>query len=72
MRGRGVKERLKGKDSLREKRLSECQTEKKKNWELLREGGIQREAEIKRIKEERERVIEAGERYRGKEREKKC
>lgn len=30
MRGRGVKERLKGKDSLREKRLSECQTEKKK------------------------------------------
>lgn len=33
-----------------------------------REGGIQREAEIKRIKEERERVIEAGERYRGKER----
>lgn len=38
-----------------------------------REGGIQREAEIKRIKEERERVIEAGERYRGKERKReKC
>lgn len=29
MRGRAVKERLKGKDSLREKRLGECQTEKK-------------------------------------------
>lgn len=27
---RGVKERLKGKDSLREKRLRECQTGKKK------------------------------------------
>lgn len=38
MRGMGVKERLKGKDSLREKRLRECQTEKK-NRELLREGG---------------------------------
>lgn len=38
---RGVKERLKGKDSLREKRLRECQTgkKKKKNGELLREGG---------------------------------
>ncbi len=45
----------------------------KKNRDLQREGkregGIQKEAEIKRIKEERERVIEAGERYRGKERE---
>lgn len=39
MRGTGVKERLKGKDSLREKRLGECQTERKKNRELLREGG---------------------------------
>lgn len=47
-------------------------SDRKKNWELLREGRTQREAEIKRIKEERERVIEAGERYRGKEREKKC
>lgn len=35
-------------------------SDRKKNWELLREGRIQREAEIKRIKEERERVIEAG------------
>lgn len=60
MRGRAVKERLKGKDSLREKRLRECQTEKKQGAaEGGREGGIQREAEIKRIKEERERGIKA-------------
>lgn len=65
-----MKERLKGKDSLREKRLRECQTEKKQGpAEGGREGGIQKEAEIKRIKEESERVIEAGERYRRKERE---
>lgn len=52
MRGRGVKERLKGKDSLREKKAQRVSDRKK--TELLREGGkIQREAEIKRIKEER-------------------
>lgn len=37
MRGRGVKERLKGKDSLREKRLRV--SDRKKSRELLREGG---------------------------------
>lgn len=61
-----MKERLKGKDSLREKRLRV--SDRKKNRELLREGGkIQREAEIKRIKEERERVIEAREIQRERE-----
>lgn len=68
MRGRGVKERLKGKDSLREKKAQRVSDWKKKNQgaaEGGREGRIQTEAEIKRIKEERERVIEAGERYRG-------
>lgn len=46
MRGRTVKERLKGKDSLREKRLRECQTEKK-NREPLREGGRKGEKDTK-------------------------
>lgn len=61
MRGRVVKERLKGKDSLGEKKAQSVR--QKKNRELLREGGrIQRDAEIKRIKEERESMIKAGER----------
>lgn len=52
MRGRGVKERLKGKDSLRERGKKKAhRVSDRKNRELLREGGkIQREAEIKRIK----------------------
>lgn len=67
-----MKERLKGKDSLREKRLRECQTEK--NMELLREGGKNtkggRDKENKRGEGESDRGWREIQRVR--ERVKKC
>jgi len=72
MRGRERGERNRGSKGkiAREKKGSES-VRRKKNRELLREGGIQREAEIKRIKEQWERLIEGREICRGKDGERK-